>query len=86
MTTTDEKVRTTDTTPQHDPKSAWTTAIDTYRERRTLRASLKSVERELSTYTTPTELQDLDAMIERATNNNDEIYGPIIERIRLRAA
>lgn len=86
MTNTEEKVHTTGITPQDDQKSAWTTAIDTYRERRTLRAALKSVERELSTYTTPTELQDLDAMIERATDDNDEIYGPIIERIRLRAA
>lgn len=68
------------------PKSAWTTALDTYRERRAAHASLKSVERELATYTTPAELQDLDSMVERCVDENEIVYGPIIERIRLRAA
>ncbi len=92
MTITEENVTTATTAftptdaPQHDRKSAWTVALDTYRERRAARATLKSVERELSTYTTPAELQDLDSMLERCADDNDVVYGTIIERIRLRAA
>ena len=92
MTITEENVTTTTTTlqnestSQHERKSALATAIDTYRDRRAARATVKSVERELSTYTTPAELQDLDAMIERCADDNDQVFGPIIERIRLRAA
>jgi len=71
---------------ENDGKHAWSIALDSYRERRAVRASLKSTERELSTYTTPAELEDLDSMLERCADDNDSVYGPMIERIRLRAA
>ncbi len=86
MTITEQNVPTAGSTLEQERKSAWTVAIDGYRERRALRATLKSVERELATYTTPAELQDLDSMLERCIDDNDMVYGPIIERIRLRAA
>jgi molybdopterin-guanine dinucleotide biosynthesis protein len=69
-----------------DRKSAWTTVLDTYRERKAQRATVKVAERELSSYTTPAELQDLDAMLERFADEGDTVYGPMVERIRLRAA
>jgi hypothetical protein len=69
-----------------DRKSAWTTVLDTHRERKAQRASVKVAERELSSYTTPAQLQDLDAMLERFADQGDTVYGPIVERIRLRAA
>ena len=74
------------TNTEIERKSAWTSVLDTYRERKAERASVKAAERELSTYTTPAELQDLDAMLERFADDDDAVYGPIIERIRLRAA
>ncbi len=69
-----------------DRKSAWTTVLETYRERKAQRASVKVAERELSSYTTPAQLQDLDGMLERFADEDDTVYGPIVERIRLRAA
>ena len=74
------------TNTEIDRKSAWTTVLDTYRERRAQRASVRTAELELSSYTTPAELQDLDAMLERFADEDDTVYGPIVERIRLRAA
>ena len=74
------------TNTETDRKSAWTTVLDTYRERKAQRASVRTAELELSSYTTPAQLQDLDAMLERFADEGDTVYGPIVERIRLRAA
>ena len=74
------------TNTEFDRKSAWTTVLGTYRERKAQRASIKVAERELASYTTPAQLQDLDAMLERFADEGDSVYGPIVERIRLRAA
>jgi len=63
-----------------------TTALDTYRDRRAVRARYKTAERELSTYTTPADLQELDAMLERSAGQDITIYSEIIERIRFRSA
>lgn len=57
-----------------------------YRERRVARAEFNRIERELSTYTSPSDRAELDAMIERSDIGSDTAYTDMIERIRLRAA
>jgi hypothetical protein len=59
-------------------------AVEHLQDRRTERAIYKTAERELSSYTTPAEIHELDAMLERSVG--DSIYTEMIERIRLRAA
>lgn len=59
---------------------------EVYRERRAARAEFNRVERELSTYTSPSDLAELDAMVERSDVGSDTAYNEMIERIRLRAA
>lgn len=69
------------------PKAGlWATVRDAYRERRAARAHLNRIERELATYTTPSDLAELDAMIERSDMGTDMAYTQMIERIRLRSA
>lgn len=57
-----------------------------YRGRRAVRAQLHRIECELASYTSPSDLAELDAMIERADIGSDSAYTEMIERIRLRAA
>ena len=86
MTNTEGHTHRSETTATQDHKSTWTTVLDTYRERKAERASIKAAERELSSYVTPSDLADLDSMLERCADESETVYGPIIERIRLRAA
>ncbi|MET3807754.1 hypothetical protein ABIB25_004781 [Nakamurella sp. UYEF19] len=65
--------------------SAFAAVRDSYRERRSVRALHQRVERELSTYTTQADIQELDAMLERS-GTDVSVYTQMIERIRLRAA
>ena len=60
--------------------------VNRLRERREARAAYRTAERELSTYTSPADLQELDAMLERSGDQPDSVYTHIIEGIRFRAA
>ncbi len=60
--------------------------MDSYRARRTARALQHRVEQELSTYTSPSDIQELDAMLERSGEDLDSVYTQMIERVRMRAA
>jgi hypothetical protein len=64
----------------------WADFRDLYRDRRTARAQFHRIERELATYTTPSDLAELDALIERSDIGSDTADTAMIERIRLRAA
>ena len=61
-------------------------ALDSYRARRTARAVRSQIERELSSYRSPAEIHELDAMLERSGDGIDPVYADVIERLRLRAA
>lgn len=78
--------QTAQTAPAARSASLWATVRDVYRERRAARAYFQRIERELATYTTPSDLAELDAMIERSDIGADTVYTEMIERIRLRAA
>ncbi len=64
----------------------WGAVRDVYRDRRFARAQFHRIEQELATYTTPSDLADLQAMIERSDIGSDTVYTAMIERIRSRAA
>jgi hypothetical protein len=66
--------------------SKLTAALAGFRARRATRAELNRLERELSTYRTPAEIHELDAMFERSGDDIDPVYAQVIERLRLRAA
>jgi hypothetical protein len=52
------------TTTSRRPLQLWTSVRDELRERRQTRTERRSLERELSAYTTPAEIDDLLAVIE----------------------
>ena len=66
--------------------SRWASARASVRDRRATRALYKQVERELSTYTTAADLQELEAMLERSPGNDESVFTHVVENIRLRAA
>ncbi len=68
------------------PPSRLTAALESYRARRTARALRARIEQELSSYRTPAEIHELDAMLERSGEHIDPVYADVIERLRLRAA
>jgi hypothetical protein len=76
----------TTTTNTPTTGSKLTAALEGYRARRAARLQLTRIEQELSTYRTANEIQELDAMVERAGDDIDPIYVQAIERARLRAA
>lgn len=78
MTTTQQSTGTT-------PRTLFGGAIENYRAHRSARADRVRLERELSTYRTPAEISELDAILERS-GDVDPMYTDIITRIRLRAA
>jgi len=49
-----------------------------------VRAVYRSVERELSVYSSPAALQELEAILARA--DHDNIYTDVLDKMRLRAA
>jgi hypothetical protein len=60
--------------------SLWTTVRDDLRERRDARAAHRALQRELATYTTPAEVDDLLSALRREDSAaNDEIRG-ILDR------
>jgi hypothetical protein len=74
---------------RHDrksPKSPWASMRASYRDRRATRAMHSAIERELSTYTTPAELLELESMFERCDSENDTVYGEMIQRVLMRSA
>ena len=83
---------TTTTHSTHDHSAAstnvskLTAALESYRARRSARALRSRIERELSSYRTPAEVHELDAMLERSGDDIDPVYADVIERLRLRAA
>lgn len=64
----------------------WAAVRDVVRSRRADRAYIHRVERELASYTSPSDRAELDAMIERSDLGAETSYASMIERIRLRAA
>jgi hypothetical protein len=76
------------TTTTHTPTtgSKLTAALEGYRARRAARVQRTRIEQELSTYRTANEIQELDAMVERAGDDLDPMYVQVIERVRQRAA
>jgi hypothetical protein len=66
--------------------SKLTAALEGFRARRAAKAERNRLELELSTYRTPAEISELDAMLERSGDDIDPVYTQIIERLRSRAA
>jgi len=60
----------------------WAAARDGLRARRARRAARKTLERELATYTTPTERRELDAILERYPADEVAEIRQIINRSR----
>jgi hypothetical protein len=60
----------------------WTAARDELRARRAERASRKTLERELASYTTPAEQNELDAILERYPADEVAEIRQIIKRGR----
>ena len=60
--------------------------VASYRARRSARAERARLEEELSSYRTPAEIHELDAMMERAGDDIDPVYADVVERLRFRAA
>ena len=88
MTTTSHigtSAGTTSTTTAHDATTVFGAARQAYRHRRAVRAMHAQIERELSSYTTPNEIAELDAMIERSDLEADSDYMTVIERVRSRS-
>ncbi len=81
MTTTNAST----TTTRHDG-SFWTSARDAIAQRRQARAEQQRIERELASYTTPADVQELFALLERSEEQSDSMYYQMIERACLRAA
>jgi len=70
----------------HEGASSWAAVRENLRIRRAERTLRHRIERELATYTSPSDRDELDAMVERADVENDGYYSDMIQRIRLRAA
>ena len=88
MTTTSHigtSASTTSTTTPNDVKTVVGAVRDALRHRRAVRAMHAQIERELSSYTTPNEIAELDAMIERSNVEGDADYMSVIERVRSRS-
>ena len=65
------------------PSTLWTAAREKNRARRTARASLKSLERELGTYRTASERMELDAIMARHDPAQVSTIAAIIDRQRV---
>ena len=63
-----------------------TAAVQGLRARRAARAERNRLELELSSYRTPAEINELDAMLERSGDDIDPVYAQVLERLRRRAA
>jgi hypothetical protein len=61
----------------------WDAACDDLRTRRASRASRKTLERELASYTTPAEQNEFDAILERADPDAAAEIRRIIHRSRV---
>ncbi len=85
MTTTSHVSISTQAALPSREATLWAAVRDVYRDRRAARAEFHRIERELATYTTPSDLAELDAMIERSDIGSDTVYTEMIERIRLRS-
>lgn len=80
------------TTTTHDStrdrsfaRQLWTTVSDDLRERRQARAAHRTLERELATYTTPAEIEDLlGAMRGRDDAASDEMRDLLIRNLQHR--
>lgn len=59
-------------------KSTWTGLIDELRERRLTRAHRRDLERELAAYTTPNEIEDLLASLEREEGPDAELVRAVL--------
>lgn len=66
--------------------SRLTAALGSFRARRAARAELIRLELELSSYRTPAEINELEAMLERSGDDIDPVYAEVLERLRFRAA
>jgi len=64
--------------------SLWKATQRSLQERREAREARRTAERELSVYTTPADLQELEAIMERSDSPN--VYTETLEEMRLRAA
>lgn len=80
MTTTTHSLDTTTT------GSRLTAALDGFRARRAARADRNRLELELSSYRTPAEINELEAMMERSGDDIDPVYAEVLERLRFHAA
>jgi len=82
MTTTKQRILLPVVTPIRT--SYLRAAIGSFRDRRAVRAVYRSVERELSVYSSPAALQELEAILARA--DHDNVYTDVLDKMRLRAA
>ena len=64
------------------PPQMWAEIRDEFRARRAERASRKALERDLSSYTTPAELDELDAILGRYEDHEVADIRRIINRRR----
>ena len=85
MTITSHIGTSASTTTPNDAKTVFGAVRDALRHRRAVRAMHAQIERELSSYTTPNEIAELDAMIERSNVQDDADYMTVIERVRSRS-
>lgn len=83
MTTTTHSL---DTTTTGSSGSRLTAALDGFRARRAARAERNRLELELSSYRTPAEINELEAMMERSGDDIDPVYAEVLERLRFHAA
>lgn len=84
MTTTSHIRRSTHhtgTATARDLKTVFGVAREARRNRKAVRAMHAQIERELASYTTPNEIAELDAMIERSDVQIDDEGLNVIERI-----
>lgn len=56
-----------------------------FRARRSAKADRIRLELELSSYRTPAEINELDAMLERSGEDIDPLYAHVLERVRRRS-
>lgn len=79
----------TTTTPSRDTSTTGSrlgAALNGFRARRATRAERVRLELELSSYRTPAEINELEAMLERSGDDIDPVYAEVLERLRFRAA
>ncbi|WP_090475760.1 hypothetical protein [Nakamurella panacisegetis] len=76
---------TTSVTTPNEVKTVFGAVRTALRHRRAVRAMHAQIVRELSSYTTPNEIAELDAMIERSDVEADPEYATLIERVRSRS-